>query len=55
MQTSCRTVLILAVLLAPLTAVHREARGVELTHVHGLAYSGDGKRLMVPSHHGRAK
>jgi photosystem II stability/assembly factor-like uncharacterized protein len=27
---------------------------VALTHVHGLAYSADGKRLMVPSHHGLA-
>jgi hypothetical protein len=27
---------------------------VHLTHVHGLAYSGDGKRLMIPSHHGLA-
>ena len=27
---------------------------VTLTHVHGLAYSPDGKRLMVPSHHGLA-
>ncbi len=25
-----------------------------LTHVHGLAYSTDGKKLMVPSHHGLA-
>jgi hypothetical protein len=25
-----------------------------LHHVHGLAYSGDGKRLMIPSHHGLA-
>lgn len=25
---------------------------VTLTHVHGLAYSPDGRRLMVPSHHG---
>lgn len=25
-----------------------------LTHVHGLAYSPDGKRLMIPSHHGLA-
>jgi hypothetical protein len=25
-----------------------------LTHVHGLAYSADGKRLMIPSHHGLA-
>ncbi len=28
--------------------------GVTLTHAHGLAYSADGKRLMVPSHHGLA-
>jgi hypothetical protein len=27
---------------------------ITLTHVHGLAYSPDGKRLMVPSHHGLA-
>jgi hypothetical protein len=27
---------------------------VELTHVHGLSYGADGKRLMVPSHHGLA-
>ena len=28
--------------------------GVTLTHVHGLAYSPDGKQLMIPSHHGLA-
>ena len=28
--------------------------GTTLTHVHGLAYSADGERLMVPSHHGLA-
>lgn len=28
--------------------------GVTLVHVHGLAYSPDGKRLMIPSHHGLA-
>src|SRR3989449_3807605 len=27
---------------------------VTLMHVHGLSYSGDGKRLMIPSHHGVA-
>src|SRR6267142_5627449 len=27
---------------------------VALMHVHGLAYSSDGKRLMIPSHHGLA-
>src|SRR5258706_8409799 len=30
------------------------AAQVTLMHVHGLAYSPDGKRLMVPSHHGGA-
>ncbi|MEO6271167.1 MAG: F510_1955 family glycosylhydrolase [Lautropia sp.] len=25
-----------------------------LTHVHGLSYSDDGKRLLIPSHHGLA-
>ena len=27
---------------------------VTLTHVHGLAFSADGERLMIPSHHGLA-
>ncbi len=27
---------------------------VALTHVHGLSYSDDGKRLLIPSHHGLA-
>src|SRR3970282_1938674 len=27
---------------------------VALTHVHGFSYSADGKRLMIPSHHGLA-
>jgi hypothetical protein len=27
---------------------------VTLMHIHGLAYSPDGKRLMIPSHHGLA-
>jgi photosystem II stability/assembly factor-like uncharacterized protein len=27
---------------------------ITLHHVHGLAYSPDGKRLMIPSHHGLA-
>jgi len=42
--------LFLAGLLA-LTSAHA---GMTLTHVHGLAYSPDGKRLMIPSHHGLA-
>lgn len=27
---------------------------VTITHVHGLSYSADGKRLLIPSHHGLA-
>lgn len=43
---------VLASLLAAATAFAQST--VTLTHVHGLAYSADGKRLMVPSHHGLA-
>lgn len=40
------------VLAVPAAAV---AQGpLTLTHVHGLAFSPDGKRLMIPSHHGLA-
>jgi photosystem II stability/assembly factor-like uncharacterized protein len=46
-------------LLSVMPGVHFEARAQHpgadtLTHVHGLAYSADGKQLMIPSHHGLA-
>lgn len=46
-------------LIAGLTAIVAAtsagaAEAVTLTHVHGLSYSADGARLMVPSHHGLA-
>jgi hypothetical protein len=42
-------------LLALLAVLGAAAQGgVILTHVHGLAYSPDGRRLMIPSHHGLA-
>lgn len=44
-----RILLLAAILVAPLARAQ-----VSLTHVHGLAYSADGKRLMIPSHHGLA-
>ncbi len=44
--------LVFAVLAFLMTDV--AAQAVTLTHVHGLSYSGDGKRLMIPSHHGLA-
>jgi hypothetical protein len=53
MHTRCPTFLILAALSVPATMLH-EAHAVEITHVHGLAYSADGKQLLVPSHHGLA-
>lgn len=59
MKKHLRNILGAALLLAPLAAAQHEtppghAGAVTLTHVHGLAYSADGKRLMVPSHHGLA-
>jgi hypothetical protein len=42
-----------AALLALAAAAHAQS-GVTLVHVHGLAYSPDGKRLVIPSHHGLA-
>lgn len=59
MQSCLRIALVCGVLLAPSVAAHHEAPAAHvgapmLVHVHGLAYSADGKRLMVPSHHGLA-
>ena len=42
-----------ALAFAAVGAAHAQS-AVTLTHVHGLAYSTDGKQLMVPSHHGLA-
>lgn len=41
-------------LLVLLTLVGVVRAEVSLTHVHGLAYSADGARLQIPSHHGLA-
>ncbi|HSF21727.1 MAG TPA: glycosyl hydrolase [Burkholderiales bacterium] len=59
MHVYYRPFLALAMLLSALPGVHFEARAQHpgadmLTHVHGLAYSADGKQLMIPSHHGLA-
>lgn len=45
---------LLRALLVGLAFVGFADAQVMLTHVHGLAYSADGKRLMIPSHHGLA-
>lgn len=50
-QRSLRA-LLLPLLLA--AAGSQAAEPVALMHVHGLSYSADGKRLMIPSHHGLA-
>ena len=44
----------LAMLLAGLAVAAFAFADVTLHHVHGLAYSPDGKRIMIPSHHGLA-
>lgn len=48
-QPLLRTLLIC---LLPLAGPVQAAEPVTLTHVHGLAYSADGKQLMIPSHDG---
>jgi hypothetical protein len=45
--------LLAALAFAAVGAAHAQS-ALTLTHVHGLAYSADGKQLMVPSHHGLA-
>lgn len=45
-------VLVFTALLFPALAAAQSA--VTLRHVHGFAYSADGKQIMVPSHHGLA-
>ncbi|MGQ0749142.1 MAG: F510_1955 family glycosylhydrolase [Betaproteobacteria bacterium] len=56
MVRGCWTIKPLLLLLGVVIPLTQEARAqksaVTLTHVHGLAYSGDGEQLMVPSHHG---
>jgi photosystem II stability/assembly factor-like uncharacterized protein len=43
-----------ALLAAAAPIVPASAVPVTLMHVHGLAYSPDGKQLLIPSHHGLA-
>ena len=44
---------VLAMVLA-LTSAQVIATETLLHHVHGLAFSSDGKQLLIPSHHGLA-
>ena len=52
-QTLCALMLALA-LATGVASTARAGEAVTLTHVHGLSYSADGARLMIPSHHGLA-
>jgi len=54
--TGCRSSLCRALVLSLLLAAGAGVAqaGDLLTHVHGLSYSANGKRLMIPSHHGLA-
>ena len=49
-----RPVIRLAFCLLLALADAAAAQPLTLHHVHGLAYSADGKRLIIPSHHGLA-
>jgi hypothetical protein len=44
----------LVFILIVISTVATAQSPVTLIHVHGLAYGADGKRLMIPSHHGLA-
>jgi hypothetical protein len=46
--------MILGIAFLALAAASAHAQPIALQHVHALAYSPDGKRLMIPSHHGLA-
>ncbi len=45
---------LLATLIMGVAATARASEPLALTHVHGLSYSADGARIMIPSHHGLA-
>lgn len=46
-------ILLLVAFVVP-SAIAADAPPLALTHVHGMSYSADGQRLMIPSHHGLA-
>jgi len=55
MRVSNQLIRATAMLAAVLAAGGAGAQSaVTLTHVHGLSYSADGRKLMIPSHHGIA-
>lgn len=52
--TSLRRLGMAVALIAPALGAAHAAEPVNLTHVHGLAFSADGTQLKIPSHHGLA-
>lgn len=48
------TLLLTLALAAGVATTARAGDAVTLTHVHGLSYSGDGNKLLIPSHDGLA-
>ena len=53
MKHALHAMQLLVVLLVATATAHAQP-AVTLTHIHGFAYSPDGRRLMIPSHHGLA-
>lgn len=53
LQRLRKLTIVLVLAGAAATAAYAQS-AVTLMHVHGLSYSADGKRLMIPSHHGLA-
>lgn len=53
-KTKCSALMLALALAIGAMGATRAGDAVTLTHVHGLAFSADGSRLMIPSHHGLA-
>lgn len=54
MKRKTFNLLALAALAGPVAISAAVAEPVQLVHVHGLSFSSDGKKLMIPSHFGLA-
>ncbi len=50
----CVRLCIVSIVLLAFAGASAFAQSVTLMHVHGLSYSADGRRLIIPSHHGLA-
>ena len=52
--TTIAVAAVFTLFLTSLTLPRADAQSVTLHHVHGLAYSAEGKRIFIPSHNGLA-